>query len=192
MTVAHDRVVMEAMRILRATRVPLRRTVRAALWAGEEQGLMGSTAYVAAQFGERASMELKPGHATLSVYFNHDNGAGAIRGVYLQGNDAVRPIVRQWMTPFEGWGVKTTTIRPTGDTDHASFDAVGLPAFQFIQDRLEYFTTSHHSSMDLYERIQPDDVKRNAVILATFAYMAANRDELLPRKPLPKPRAATR
>ena len=185
-------VVMEAMRILRATGVPLRRTVRAALWAGEEQGLMGSTAYVAAQFAERASMALKPGHARLSVYFNHDNGAGAIRGVYLQGNDAARPIFRQWMTPFAGWGVKTTTIRPTGATDHASFDAVGLPAFQFIQDGLEYFTSSHHSSMDLYERIQPDDVKRNAVILATFAYMAANRDDLLPRKPLPAAREAAR
>ena len=189
---AGSAVVMEAMRILRATRVPLRRTVRVALWAGEEQGLMGSTAYVAAQFAERGSMELKPGHAKLSVYFNHDNGAGAIRGVYLQGNDAVRPILRQWMTPFEGWGVKTTTIRPTGDTDHAPFDAVGLPAFQFIQDRLEYFSNSHHSSMDLYERIQPDDVKRNAVLLATFAYMAANRDELLPRKRLPAAREAAR
>lgn len=187
---AGSAVVMEAMRILRATRVPLRRTVRVALWAGEEQGLMGSTAYVAAQFAERPSMALKPGHGKLSVYFNHDNGAGAIRGVFLQGNDAVRPIFRQWMAPFEGWGVKATTIRSTGDTDHAPFDLVGLPAFQFIQDRLEYFTNSHHSSMDLYERIQPDDVKRNAVILATFAYMAANRDELLPRKPLPTSRAA--
>lgn len=183
-------VMMEALRILRATNLPLRRTVRLALWAGEEQGLMGSTAYVREHFADRASMQLKPEHERLSVYFNHDNGAGAIRGVYLQGNDGVRPIFRQWMAPFKEWGVGTTTIRPTGDTDHAPFDAVGLPGFQFIQDRLEYFTISHHSSMDLYERVQPDDVKRNAVIVATFAYMAATRDDLLPRKPLPAPRDA--
>ncbi len=183
-------VMMEALRILRATNLPLRRTVRLALWAGEEQGLMGSTAYVREHFADRASMQLKPEHERLSVYFNHDNGAGAIRGVYLQGNDGVRPIFRQWMGPFKEWGVGTTTIRPTGDTDHAPFDAVGLPGFQFIQDRLEYFTISHHSSMDLYERVQPDDVKRNAVIVATFAYMAATRDDLLPRKPLPAPRDA--
>lgn len=182
-------VMMEAMRILRATNLPLRRTVRIGLWGGEEQGLMGSTAYVREHFGDRATMALKPGHDRLSVYFNHDNGAGAIRGVFLQGNDGVRPIFRQWMGPFKDWGVGTTTIRATGDTDHAPFDAVGLPAFQFIQDRLEYFTISHHSSMDLYERVQPDDVRRNAVIVATFAYMAATRDDLLPRKPLPAPRA---
>jgi carboxypeptidase Q len=183
-------VMMEALRILRALNLPLRRTVRLALWGGEEQGLLGSTAYVREHFADRTTMAIRPDHDRLSVYFNHDNGAGAIRGVFLQGNDGVRPIFRQWMGPFKEWGVGTTTIRPTGDTDHAPFDAVGLPGFQFIQDRLEYFTISHHSSMDLYERVQPDDVKRNAVIVATFAYMAATRDDLLPRKPLPAPRAA--
>ena len=182
-------VMMEAMRILRAVNLPLRRTVRLALWGGEEQGLLGSTAFVRQHLADRATMQLQPGHATLSVYFNHDNGAGAIRGVYLQGNEGVRPIFRQWMAPFEKWGAGTTTIRPTGSTDHAPFDAVGIPAFQFIQDRLEYFTQSHHSNMDLYERIQPDDVKRNAVLVATFAYMAANRDDRLPRKALPVARA---
>lgn len=181
-------VTMEAMRILRMVNLPMRRTVRLALWGGEEQGLLGSTAFVQRHLADRATMQLQPEHATLSVYFNHDNGAGAIRGVYLQGNAAVRPIFRQWMAPFEAWGAGTTTIRPTGSTDHAPFDAVGIPAFQFIQDRLEYFTHSHHSSMDLYERIQPDDIKRNAVILATFAYMAANRDDRLPRTALPAPR----
>jgi Zn-dependent M28 family amino/carboxypeptidase len=181
-------VMMEAMRILRFSNLPLGRTVRLALWGGEEQGLLGSTAYVTEQLAERASMQLKLGHGKLSVYFNHDNGAGAIRGVYLQGNNAVRPIFKQWMMPFESWGAKTTTIRPTGSTDHAPFDAVGVPGFQFIQDQLEYFSNSHHSSMDLYERVQPDDIKRNAVIVATFAYMAATRDGLLPRKPPPAPR----
>ncbi len=185
-------VMMEAMRILRQLNVPLRRTVRLGLWGGEEQGLLGSTAYVRAHFANRDTMQLKPDHARLSVYLNQDNGAGLIRGVFLQGNDAVRPIFRGWMAPFRDWGVGTTTIRPTGATDHVPFDAVGLPAFQFIQDRLEYFTYSHHSSMDLYERVQPDDLKRNAVIVATFAYMAANRDALLPRKPLPAPRGGSR
>jgi hypothetical protein len=183
-------VMMEAIRILRATNLPLRRTVRVALWGGEEQGLLGSTAYVREHFADRTSMQLKPDHARLSAYFNHDNGAGAIRGVYAQGNQGVRPIFRQWMGPFKDWGVATTTIRSTGDTDHTPFDAVGLPGFQFIQDWLEYFNVSHHSSMDLYERVQPDDAKRNAVVVATFAYMAATRDDLLPRKPLPAPRAA--
>lgn len=185
-------VMMEAMRILRASNQPLRRSVRLALWGGEEQGLLGSTAYVRDHFADRSTMQLRPEHARLSAYFNHDNGAGAIRGVFLQGNEGVRGIFRQWMAPFEGWGVGTTTIRPTGDTDHAPFDAVGLPGFQFIQDRLEYFTVSHHSSMDLYERVQPDDVKRNAVIVATFAYMAATRDERLPRQALPAPRPVAR
>jgi carboxypeptidase Q len=181
---------MEALRILKTSALPLRRTVRLALWTGEEQGLLGSRAYVAQHFADRRTMALKPGHAKLSAYFNLDNGAGAIRGVYLQGNDDVRPIFRAWMEPLASMGMKTLTLRNTGSTDHIPFDEVGLPGFQFIQDPLEYYAFSHHSNMDVFERVQSEDLIKNAVIVATFAYHAANRDELLPRKPLPKPRVA--
>ena len=132
-------------------------------------------------------MALKPEHAKLAGYFNVDNGTGAIRGVYLQGNEAVAPIFQQWMEPFKNLGMTTLTIRNTGGTDHLSFDAVGLPGFQFIQDEVEYDTRTHHSNMDVYERVQANDMMRNAVIVASFVYDAANRDEKLPRKPLPKP-----
>ena len=166
----------------------MRRTVRLALWTGEEQGLLGSRAYVAQHLANRETMTLKPGHEKLSVYFNLDNGTGAIRGAYAEGNEAVRPIFKAWMEPLADLGVRITTARGTGDTDHVSFDEVGLPGFQLVQDPVEYFTLSHHSNMDLYERIQPDDLKRNAVIVASFVYQAANRDDLLPRKSLPKQR----
>jgi carboxypeptidase Q len=181
---------MEAIRILKTTGVRLRRTVRLALWTGEEQGLLGSRGYVKQQFGDPDSMQLKPGHAKLSAYFNMDNGGGAIRGVYLQGNEAVRPIFAAWMEPFRNLGMTMLTIRNTGQTDHVPFDEVGLPGFQFVQDPLEYGTDSHHSNMDLYDRIQPEDVMKNAVIIASFVYQAANRDDLLPRKALPRPRNA--
>lgn len=180
---------MEAMRILKATGLPLRRTVRMALWTGEEQGLLGSRAYVKQQFGDPETMRLTPAHARLSGYFNMDNGTGAIRGVYLQGNEAIRPVFEAWMAPFRNLGMTTLTIRNTGGTDHLAFDAVGLPGFQFIQDPVEYSSHSHHTNMDLYERIQPQDMMKNAVIIASFVYHAANRDGLLPRKALPKPRA---
>jgi Zn-dependent M28 family amino/carboxypeptidase len=176
------------MRILKTTGVRLRRTVRLALWTGEEQGLLGSRAYVKQQFGDPQSMVLKPEHARLSAYFNMDNGGGAFRGVYLQGNEAVRPIFAAWMDPFKSLGMTTLSIRSTGSTDHVPFDEVGLPAFQFIQDPLEYGTDSHHSNMDLYDRIQPEDLMKDAVIMASYVYQTANRDDLLPRKPLPKPR----
>ena len=130
-------------------------------------------------------MALKPGHAKFSGYFNLDNGTGTIRGVYLQGNEAVAPIFAAWMQPFENLGMTTLTIRNTGGTDHQSFDAVGLPGFQFIQDPVEYSTRTHHSNMDTYERIQEEDMRKNAVIVASFVYHAANREKLLPRKPLP-------
>jgi len=181
-------VMMEALRILKATGLPLRRTVRLALWTGEEQGLLGSRAYVAEHFADRQTMALKPEHEKLSVYLNLDNGTGVIRGVYLQGNEAARPVFAEWLQPFASTGAGTLTLRGTGGTDHLSFDDVGLPGFQFIQDPIEYFTHSHHASMDLYERLQSEDLKRNAVIVAWLAYQAANRDETLPRKPLPKPR----
>jgi carboxypeptidase Q len=180
-------VMMEAMRILKATGLPLRRTVRLALWGGEEQGLLGSRAYVTEHFADRATMALKPGHAKFSAYFNMDNGTGAFRGIYLQGNEAAAPIFDAWMKPFNNLGMTTLTIRDTGGTDHQSFDAVGLPGFQFIQDPVEYSSRTHHSTADTYERIQEEDMKKNAVIVAAFAYHAANRDALLPRKPLPRP-----
>jgi carboxypeptidase Q len=184
---AGSAVMMEAMRILQTTGLKPRRTVRLALWGGEEQGLFGSAAYVASHFADRATMQLKPDHAKLSAYYNVDNGTGAIRGVFLQGNEAVAPIFRSWMEPFKNLGMTTVTIRNTGGTDHTSYDAVGLPGFQFIQDPVEYESRTHHSNQDVYERIQPDDMMRNAVIVASFAYHTANREEKLPRKPLPRP-----
>jgi len=179
-------VMMEAMRILKASNVKMRRTVRLALWTGEEEGLLGSRAYVLDHFADRNSMQVKPGHAKLSAYFNVDNGTGKIRGVYLQGNEAARPIFEKWMEPFKPDGMTTLSARSTGGTDHVSFDEVGLPGFQFIQDPIEYETRTHHTNMDVYERIQEADLKQMAVIVASFAYMTANADELLPRKPLPK------
>ena len=184
---AGSAVMMEAMRILKQSGLKLRRTVRVGLWGGEEQGLIGSREYVTAHFANVADMVLKPGHATFAGYFNVDNGTGAIRGVYLQGNEAVGPIFSAWMKPFNNLGMTTLTIRDTGGTDHQSFDRVGLPGFQFIQDDVEYDTRTHHSNMDSYERIQEEDMRKNAVIVAAFAYQAANRDEKLPRKPLPAP-----
>jgi carboxypeptidase Q len=184
---AGSAVMMEAMRILKASGVRLRRTVRIGLWGGEEQGLLGSKEYVKAHFGDPATMKLLPDHARFSGYFNVDNGTGQIRGVYLQGNEAVAPIFQHLMEPLKNLGMTTLTIRNTGGTDHQSFDAVGLPGFQFVQDEVEYNSRTHHSNMDVYERVQPSDMMRNAVIVAAFVYNAANRDDKLPRKPLPKP-----
>ena len=180
-------VMMEAMRILKQSGLRMRRTVRIGLWGGEEQGLIGSREYVTAHFANVADMILKPAHAKFAGYFNVDNGTGAIRGVYLQGNEAVGPIFGAWLKPFNNLGMTTLTIRDTGGTDHQSFDRVGLPGFQFIQDDVEYDTRTHHSNMDSYERIQEEDMRKNAVIVAAFAYHTANRDEKLPRKPLPAP-----
>lgn len=182
-------IVLEAMRLVKAAGLKPRRTMRVALWTGEEQDLLGSIAYVDKHFGNAEKMELKPEHAKLSVYFNLDNGAGAIRGVFLQSNEAVAPIFQSWMEPFRNLGMTTLAIRDTAGTDHRSFDVVGLPAFQFIQDPLEYDARTHHSSMDVYDRLQPADAVQNAVIVASFAYHAAIADAMLPRKPLPKPQA---
>jgi carboxypeptidase Q len=189
---AGSAVMMEAMRILKQSGVKLRRTVRIGLWGGEEQGLLGSRGYVTEHFADRTTMALKPAHAKFAGYFNVDNGTGAIRGVYLQGNEAMTPIFEAWMKPFNNIGMDTLTIRDTGGTDHQSFDAVGLPGFQFIQDPVEYNSRTHHSNMDVYERIQEEDMRKNAVIVATFVYNAANRDQLLPRKPLPRAQGAGR
>ena len=181
-------VMLEAMRILKASGLKMRRTVRIGLWTGEEEGLLGSRAYVKEHFGDPATMQLKPEDAKLDAYYNVDNGTGKIRGVYLQGNEAVAPIFDEWMKPFNNVGMTTLTIRNTGGTDHLSFDAVGLPGFQFIQDPMDYDTRTHHTNMDLYERIQEPDMKQMAVIVASFVYLTANRDDMIPRKPLPKPR----
>jgi hypothetical protein len=183
---AGSAVMMEAVRILKQAGLPLRRTVRIGLWGGEEQGLIGSRQYVTETFADRATMAVKPAHAKFAGYFNVDNGTGAIRGVYLQGNEGVAPIFSAWMQPFANLGMTALTIRDTGGTDHQAFDAVGLPGFQFIQDPVEYSTRTHHSNMDLYERVQDEDMRKNAVIVASFVYHAANREQLLPRKPLPR------
>jgi len=184
---AGSAVVLEAFRILRALKLPMDRTVRLALWSGEEQGLLGSIGYVKNHFADPVTMVLKPEHAKFTAYFNLDNGSGKIRGVYLQGNDMVRPIFEQWLVPFHDEGAKTVTIRDTGGTDHQSFDGVGLPGFQFIQDPLDYATRTHHSSLDTYDHVQPGDLMQASAVLAWFVYQAATRPDPLPRKPLPKP-----
>jgi carboxypeptidase Q len=183
---AGSAIMIEALRILKASGVKMRRTVRLALWSGEEQGLLGSKAYVKNHLADRETMQVKPEHGKISAYFNVDNGTGAIRGVYLQRNEAVRPIFTAWMKPFDNLGMATLTLKNTSGTDHLSFDAVGIPAFQFIQDPVEYETRTHHSNMDNYERLQDSDMIKNAVIVASFVYHTANRDAMLPRKPLPK------
>ncbi len=179
--------VMEAMRILKTVGARPRRTIRVALWGGEEEGLLGSRAYVREHFGDPATMMLKPEHAKLAAYFNSDNGTGRVRGIWLQGNMAVRSIFEQWIKPLSDLGVVATGPRSVAQTDHASFDAVGLPGFQFMVDRLEYNSRTHHSNMDVYDRVQRDDMVQQATVIAVFGYNAAMRDEKLPRKSPPKP-----
>lgn len=205
---------MEAVRIIQALGLKPRRTIRIALWSGEEQGLLGSRAYVAEHFGKMETpptpaaagngnggatrtpatpvLVTKPDYEKLSAYFNLDNGTGKIRGVYLQGNEAVRPLFRQWLLAFRdrpedktSWGASTLSISNTGGTDHLAFDAIGLPGFQFIQDEIEYDTRTHHSNQDVFDRIQGDDMKQAATIMAAFVYNAAMLDQKLPRKPMP-------
>ena len=199
-------VAMEAVRILKALDVKPRRTIRIALWTGEEQGLFGSKGYCKMHFGSaplstapdqlalpefmrRASgpLEVKPEQKLISAYFNVDNGTGKIRGVYTQGNAVIAPIFAQWIAPLKDLGVSTITNRNTGGTDHLSFDAVGIPGFQFIQDDLDYESRTHHSNEDVVERLQPSDLKQIATVEAIFIYNAAQRDQMLPRKPLPQP-----
>jgi len=197
---------MEAVRILKALDIKPRRTIRIGLWSGEEQGLLGSQYYVEHHLGTRPPMDdpemkgmptlrrreagpftPKPEQAKISAYFNVDNGTGKIRGVYLQENEAVAPIFEAWMKPFKDLGMTTLTMRNTGGTDHQSFDAAGVPAFQFIQDPMEYETRTHHSNMDVYDRLQAEDLKQISVIVAGFVYDAAMRDQMLPRKPIEPP-----
>ncbi len=189
-------VVMEAMRLLTVLSRELgqgpRRTIRAALWSGEEQGLLGSRAYVGQHFAvaERGQpvREVKSAHDRLAGYFNLDNGTGRIRGVYLQENEAVAPIFRAWLRPFHDLDARTITLGTTGGTDHLSFDAVGLPGFQFIQDPVSYSPRTHHSNMDNWDHAIGDDLRQAATIMAMFAWHTAQRDEKLPRKPMPEGR----
>ena len=199
-------VAMEAVRILKALGVKPRRTIRIALWTGEEEGLFGSKGYCKEHFGSAAlstapdqvalpefmrratgPLEVKPEQKLISAYFNVDNGSGKIRGIYTQGNAAVAPIFAQWIAPLKDLGVTTLTMRNTGGTDHLSFDAVGIPGFQFIQDSLDYESRTHHSNQDVVERLQPSDLKQIATVEAIFVYNAAMRDQMMPRKPLPNP-----
>ena len=201
-------VAMEVMRILKALNVKPRRTIRIGLWSGEEEGLYGSRAYVDQHFASRPPMTqeekdkpwylqkekwpltVKPEHAKLAAYFNLDNGTGKIRGIYAENNAAVVPIFEAWLAPFRDLGATTVTMNTTGGTDHESFDGVGLPGFQFIQDEIEYDTRTHHTNMDLYERLVKKDLEQAAAIMASFAYDAAMRDAMLPRKPMPREPAA--
>jgi len=189
---AGSAVSLEAIRILKTLDLKMKRTVRVGLWTAEEQGLLGSRAYVKEHFADPADMKPKPEHAKLSGYFNLDNGGGRIRGVYIQDNDEIRPIFESWIAPLKDFGVTTLTIRNTGSTDHIAFDAVGLPAFQFIQDPLEYGTRTHHSNMDVYDHLVANDLEQASAVMAWFVYNTANRPDLLPRKPMPKPGAGGR
>jgi carboxypeptidase Q len=203
---AGSSVALEVVRILKAIGARPRRTIRIALWSGEEQGLRGSRAYVAQHFASRPEptdpeqkglpsflrketgpLTLTPEHAKLSAYFNLDNGSGRIRGIYCQENAAVAPMFESWLAPFRDLGADTVSPRNTGGTDHLSFDAVGLPGFQFIQDGLDYGTKTHHTNIDVYDHLRKDDLMQASVIMASFVYHAAMRDEKLPRKPLPQP-----
>jgi hypothetical protein len=175
-------VMLEAVRILKAIGVCPRRTIRVALWSGEEQGHLGSIGYMKKHFGDPETGKPLPAREKLSAYFNLDNGTGKIRGVYLQGNESVRPIFEAYLKPFNYLGAQTLTAENTTGTDHQSFDAIGLPGFQFIQDPIEYGTRTHHTNMDVYEGVLEDDLKHSSVIVASFVYHTAMRDERLPRK----------
>ena len=203
-------VVMEAVRILQALGVKPKRTIRIALWSGEEQGLYGSVAYVTEHFASwsgpedperrkwldvddwkgEGKLSLRPAHAKLSAYFNVDNGGGKIRGIWAEESSAVRPIFEAWLAPFHDLGADTVTLRHTGGTDHEPFLDVGLPGFQFIQDRLDYRTRTHHSNLDVYDHLERENLMQASVVVASFLYHAAMREEKLPRPPLPSPNPA--
>ena len=178
---------MEAMRILQAIGARPRRTIQIALWDGEEFDYGGSLNYVTRHLADPKTLELRPDHAKVSGYFNLDNGTGKIRGVYLQGNEFVRPIFAAWLEPFHYLGAETLTSENTSGTDHMVFDAVGIPGFTFIQDPLTYGTVTHHTDQDVYNQLSEDDLKQAAVIMASVVYHAAMRDDPLPRKAMPEP-----
>ncbi|MFZ6654854.1 M20/M25/M40 family metallo-hydrolase [Undibacterium sp. TJN19] len=197
--------VMEAVRLLKVSGFKPRRTIRIALWGGEEEGLLGSRAYVNKWVASRPEptdpkelelptfarkptgpLSIKPMQGKISAYFNLDNGGGKIRGIYAENNAAVKPIFDAWLAPFQDLGATTTTLRSTGSTDHVSFDRAGVPGFQFIQDDMDYFSRTHHSSMDVYDKVQKSDLTQASLIMASFIAHAANRNDMLPRKPVPK------
>lgn len=180
-------VMMEVMRLLKTLDVKPRRTIRIVLWGGEEQGLIGSYNYVKNHFGDPATKELKPGQSLVSAYYNLDNGSGKVRGIFLQENEALRPIFEKWMEPFADLGATAVKSGNTGFTDHYTFDVTGMPGFEFIQDPLEYLTRTHHSNMDVYDHLAIDDLKQAATVITSFVYHTAMRDEKLPRKPMPQP-----
>jgi Zn-dependent M28 family amino/carboxypeptidase len=179
---------MEAMRILKAVGARPRRTIRLALWGGEEEGMLGSKAYVKEHLGDPAARTARPEYQNLSAYYNLDNGTGRVHGVWLQGNLAIAPIFRAWFEPLRDLGVTTIAPRSVSGSDYQSFDAVGIPAFQFMQDRLEYNSRTHHSNMDTVDRVQRDDLVQMAVVATAFAYNTAIRPEKLPRKTPPPAR----
>jgi acetyl esterase/lipase len=186
---AGSSVALEAMRILKTLNLPLKRTVRLALWGGEEEGLLGARAYVKENFGDRETMILKPDQARVSCYFNLDYGSGKIRGIYISGNDMAKPVFDQWLAPLKDLGAASVAVRdiPFGGSDHTAFEEVGIPGFMFIQDPLGYFNHIH-SNMDLYDRANPADMMQAAAVVASMVYLTANREELIPRKPAPQPR----
>jgi len=184
---AGSAVVMEALRILKALGVPMDRTVRIGLWDGEEQGYLGSLAYVREHLGDPVTMALKPEHERFSVYYNIDTGSGRTRGILTQANDMVRPIFEVLMAPFAEHGITALVPRNDWGTDHQSFDAVGLPAFDMLQDELDYWSHTHHSNVDTVDHVLPQDLMISAAFMATLAYHAATRDEMMPREPLPQP-----
>ncbi len=197
-------VAMEAVRILKALGLKPRRTIRIALWSGEEQGLFGSQGYIKTHFGmfaepkdvdpsvpafqrPRGALTTTREWETLDAYYNLDNGTGKVRGVYTQENFAIAPIFKQWMAPLADLGVTTLSYRNTGGTDHLSYDAVGLPGFQFIQDPMDYETRTHHSDMDTVDRLHAADLEQAAVVEAIFLYNTSEREAMMPRKPFPHP-----
>jgi carboxypeptidase Q len=180
-------VALEAVRILKTLGIQPKRTIRIALWDGEEEGLLGSFHYVRNHFGDPLDMKLKPEQTKVSAYYNLDNGSGKIRGVFAQGNDKAADIFRQWLVPFGDLGASTVTLHNTGSTDHLGFDAVGIPGFQFIQDPIDYETRTHHSNEDNYDHLVMEDMEQAAAIMASFVYNTAMRTQMIPRKPLPKP-----
>jgi carboxypeptidase Q len=180
-------VALEAVRILKTLGIQPKRTIRIVLWDGEEEGLLGSFHYVRNHFGDPKDMLLKPEAGKISAYYNLDNGTGRIRGIFAQGNDKAADIFRQWLVPFKDLGASTVTLHNTGSTDHLSFDAVGIPGFEFIQDPIDYETRTHHSNEDNYDHLVMEDLEQAAAIMASFVYNTAMRPQMIPRKPLPKP-----
>jgi len=180
-------VMMEAVRIIKSLGIQPKRTIRIALWGGEEQGLIGSFNYVKMHFGDPKTMKLKTEQSKISAYYNLDNGTGKIRGIYTQNNEGVIPLFQKWLIPFKDFGAAKVAPYNVGATDHLPFDAVGIPAFQFIQDPIEYETRTHHSNMDTYDHLLLDDLKQSAALVAAFVYNTAMRKDMLTRKPLPQP-----